>query len=50
MGQNYSKPKPHSFIAKIRHCLMCRTAFSSEGPHNRVCRRCRASQVWRDGC
>ncbi len=34
---------------KDRRCLMCREVFASEGPHNRVCRRCRGSRAWRDG-
>lgn len=26
---------------KVRNCLKCGTAFVSEGPHNRLCSRCR---------
>jgi hypothetical protein len=32
-----------------RRCLMCRQLFASDGTHNRVCRRCKRSQQWRDG-
>ncbi len=32
-----------------RRCLTCGDDFPSEGPHNRVCRRCKSSKIWRDG-
>lgn len=28
---------------KIRPCLCCKSSFASEGPHNRLCDRCRGS-------
>jgi hypothetical protein len=34
---------------KQRRCLACGNSFDSEGPHNRICRRCKSSKVWRDG-
>ena len=50
MGQNYKKPEPVGIRPEERPCLMCRETFLSEGVHNRICRRCRSSQVWKDGC
>lgn len=32
-----------------RRCLTCGNDFPSEGPHNRVCRKCKSSKLWRDG-
>ena len=32
-----------------RTCLMCGRSFESEGAHNRICRRCKASQTYRSG-
>lgn len=32
---------------KSRKCLMCEREFESEGVHNRICRRCKASQAYR---
>ena len=34
---------------KSRKCLMCARVFTSEGAHNRICRRCKASQTYRSG-
>lgn len=34
---------------KPRVCLMCCHTFLSEGAHNRICRRCKNTRVWRDG-
>jgi len=35
--------------ARLRRCLLCGETFSSIGPHNRICKRCKSSQVWRQG-
>jgi hypothetical protein len=35
--------------ACLRRCLLCGAMFGSAGPHNRICRRCKSSQVWRQG-
>ncbi len=32
---------------QARSCLMCGRSFDSEGAHNRICRRCKASQTYR---
>jgi hypothetical protein len=32
---------------KPRSCLMCSRNFDSDGAHNRICRRCKASQTYR---
>ncbi len=34
---------------KPRRCLTCGSDFPSEGPHNRICRKCKSSKLWRDG-
>ncbi len=35
---------------KVRRCLVCRDKFTSSWPGNRVCKKCRASALWRQGC
>jgi hypothetical protein len=30
-----------------RPCITCKTSFKSEGPHNRMCGRCRSQSVTR---
>ena len=40
---------PYGRITRRRSCLMCREGFESEGAHNRVCDRCKASRTWREG-
>ena len=50
MRQEYRKPEPIKLERAIRRCLMCGADFESEGPQNRICRRCQSSQIWRDGC
>ena len=46
-----TQPKPGGPCSRQcdRRCLMCRQAFPSEGPHNRVCPRCKASRSWHEG-
>jgi hypothetical protein len=29
-----------------RRCLACRAAFASGGPHERICPRCKESEIW----
>ena len=50
MAQEYRKPQSAAVRPGERRCLMCQDAFRSEGIHNRICRRCRGSQPWKDGC
>ncbi len=38
------RPDPQS-----RKCLMCGETFASEGPHNRICSRCKLTRTWREG-
>ncbi len=46
----FSKPEnDRKVITKARKCLMCAEAFQSEGPQNRICRKCKSSQTYRDG-
>jgi hypothetical protein len=35
--------------ARLRRCLLCGENFPSDGPHNRICKRCKSTQVWRRG-
>ena len=48
---NKSQTKTETQIdpARLRECLLCGEKFPSDGPHNRICKRCKASQVWRRG-
>jgi len=39
----------HEDRACLRRCLLCGETFGSAGPHNRICKRCKSSQVWRQG-
>ena len=34
-------------LRRTRTCLMCGRSFESDGAHNRICRRCKASQTYR---
>ncbi len=35
-------------LARLRR-LLCGETFASTGSHNRICKRCKSSQVWRQG-
>lgn len=35
--------------AKVRNCLMCGNKFESDGPHHRICPRCKSTEAWRRG-
>ena len=35
--------------AASRTCLMCGDKFPSSGTHNRICKRCKSTQAWREG-
>ena len=48
-ANKYKKPQAAPVELKKRHCLMCSRGFLSEGPHNRVCRKCKSTQLWREG-
>jgi len=41
-----SKPASPKKAQKCRY-LCCRHEFDSEGPHNRLCRRCKSSDAYR---
>jgi hypothetical protein len=43
------KLEPQKPQARLRRCLLCGEKFPSDGPHNRICKRCKSSQVWRQG-
>ncbi|MFQ6016750.1 MAG: hypothetical protein ACE5KF_01010 [Kiloniellaceae bacterium] len=43
------KTQTHQDPARLRRCLICGCNFPSEGPHNRICRKCKNSQAWRQG-
>lgn len=44
-------PGATAIIVPIRRrpCLRCRETMVSEGPHHRICDRCKRSDAWRDG-
>jgi hypothetical protein len=33
----------------LRRCLMCGDQFSSFGPGNRICKKCKSTETWRRG-
>lgn len=43
------KIEGHKDTARLRRCLLCGETFNSAGAHNRICKRCKSSQVWRQG-
>ncbi len=43
------KIEGHKDPAAQRRCLLCGEKFGSAGSHNRICKRCKSSQVWRQG-
>ncbi len=51
MTRKESTKKPTQKRQKqgIRCCLMCSNDFVSDGTHNRVCKRCKGTQAWREG-
>lgn len=36
-------------VPKARHCLRCKAEFHSEWSGERICRRCKSSNAWRNG-
>ncbi len=50
-GNTKTEPKieGHKDPAAQRRCLLCGEKFGSAGPHNRICKRCKSTQVWRQG-
>ena len=34
---------------RSRRCLMCGEQFESDGPGNRICKKCKSTQTWRQG-
>jgi len=36
-------------VVKIRNCLMCGNKFESDGPHHRICPKCKSTEAWRRG-
>ena len=50
MPINHELKKPaNDHKPKSRRCLMCGDHFTSEGPHNRICKKCKSSANWREG-
>ena len=43
-----SKPEPDRvYEPKQRTCLMCRDGFKSTWPGERVCQKCKSTNLWR---
>jgi uncharacterized paraquat-inducible protein A len=44
-------PKTQAVCSRQRNrrCLMCGERFRSDGPHHRICPRCKLSRRWREG-
>ena len=50
MGEITEKPEPERvYEAKVRNCLKCREEFNSSWPGERVCKRCKSTDGWRNG-
>ncbi len=47
--ESTKKPTQEHQKRGIRCCLMCGNDFYSDGTHNRICKRCKGTQVWREG-
>ena len=46
--ENNQKPRPDRiYAAKSRRCLMCRDHFESTWPGERVCSKCKQTNLWR---
>ncbi len=44
------KPVPDEDIEpKLRHCLACRSPFTSAWAGERICPKCKSSSTWRSG-
>lgn len=39
----------HNDVPQERACLRCASPFPSEGFGERICRRCKGSNAWRNG-
>ncbi len=47
-SEKNSKPEPDRiYEAKKRTCLMCRDKFTSTWPGERVCQKCKQTNLWR---
>ena len=47
-----AKPAPQARAAvkeALRRCLMCGDDFPSDGPGNRICKKCKSTETWRRG-
>jgi hypothetical protein len=50
MTANYVNPRAaRASRPAPRRCLACRKPFGSAGPHERICPRCKESEVWLAG-
>lgn len=47
--RKYQKPIDQPRKSVRRRCLMCHQTFQSDGAHNRICKKCKSTQAWRDG-
>jgi hypothetical protein len=46
--ENNQKPQPDRvYEVKVRKCLMCRDSFESAWPGERVCSKCKQTNLWR---
>jgi len=49
MAEPAMKPEPERvYEVKTRKCLRCQDAFESSWPGERVCKRCKSSDSWRN--
>lgn len=49
MAETAMKPEPERvYEVKMRNCLRCQDTFESSWPGERVCKRCKSSDSWRN--
>lgn len=50
MAEIAAKPEPERvYEVKTRNCLKCEESFESSWPGERICKRCKSSDSWRNG-
>jgi hypothetical protein len=49
MAEIAAKPEPERvYEVKTRNCLKCEESFESSWPGERICKRCKSSDSWRN--
>lgn len=48
-AREFVRARVRNDVPRARRCLRCETAFRSEGFGERICRRCKGLNSWRNG-